>query len=243
MKATGNNRASSQNEKILSIRLSPDGLSFQLAGPGSRQAAGFVLRKEGREPLGEYLQTHISAMGEAGRVHVFLDTFRSVLVPQVLFKPESAAGYLAENGWTPDRHEHTVVSDVAKGIVSVMIRARDETEALKTLFGERLHLFSASHLLAATTPPHTAQMLLTRQHATLAIAGEGLLYADTLPFSSAEDLAYYIQLLQDRFALKKTSLYLAGQGAEGMRKSLRRYYKKVKAADETAWFTEFAPEK
>lgn len=161
MPATGNNRRS--KEKLLSIRLSSDGLSFwtaEIDGPvggtwpectpkaGSDSAETLIALS--REPApAERIRSAfgkcIDASGWSGwPVRIMADTLKTVLVPAQLFDPAQADDYLAVHNIVAGPGDRIIVSQLTGDNPAAVVMACDRAiiDAATEVFGGKAWITS-----------------------------------------------------------------------------------------------------
>lgn len=157
MPATGNNDI--KTNKILSIRLSPDGLSFWTSRPCGKDTApgrisfsdptsvieekyvAFDNRLERREAVKKAVARCLSLAGhdEFPVVEIYPDTRKGVLVPASLYDAENPEELLLMNNMAPEKTERVYTIEVAPQIKAVI--AFDNI-----LMGELLNIPANRHL-------------------------------------------------------------------------------------------------
>ena len=205
--------ASKLSSEVLSIRLSPGGLSFWT---GTRRERFVPLRRGValRAAVSECLK-RIGGRGDFRHVRLFMDT-PTVLVPSEVFVSGRAGDYLTINNLSGDE---TVFADAGAGVVAVMACGGEELEVFRGIFGPRLEVRSAFELAlerGATT------IYLAGERAYVAVwRGGGLVFCDSLPYSAAADLVYYAaQLL-----LPGSHIYIKGLGARAASQALGKKFR------------------
>lgn len=192
MRSTGTNSRS--KEKLLSIRLSSDGLSFWTeavewaigGGPveysikegNASEETSVVLSRE--LAPGERIRSALSRCAAAsgwtgGPVRVMPDTLKSVLVPAGLFDPARVGDYLMVNGIAVGPDEETVVSRLAGDGISamaIMVCDREAVDAVADVFGACARFtspFEATTVGMKHKKKHTG-----KEFATLYLTGENV---------------------------------------------------------------------
>lgn len=152
MPATGNNKK--LKEKLLSIRLSPDGLSFWTSKTGAAADGGRIPihgtdsaetaiafgRETGMpEDIRKAAGKCIGMCGwSGGPLRIMLDTPKTVLVPSELFADGQAENYLKVNNITVSAGEEVLVSELSSGgrlITAIMVYDRAALDTLREIFG------------------------------------------------------------------------------------------------------------
>lgn len=193
--STGTN--SGVKEKILSIRLSPDGLSFWttgLAGAPAEAHSNYFLdygavseekyitfsKELGPE---ESVRRALVRADEASRggvpgafrpVRLMPDTCKTVLVPAELFDPEQAADYLKINNITVGAAETVEVSHITidtPSPVAVMVYSATALRIAREVFDARLGITSPFEAAAAYTPAKLRRKDADKCFASLYLTG------------------------------------------------------------------------
>lgn len=175
-----------------------------------------------------------------GGVSVFLETVRSVFVPEPLFDPAAVEGYLAANGWELRDGEEVVISTAAAGIVALMAWRADETAAIRHASPDTARFWSPIQLLAANPQDESVSVRIAGNIAYLAVFERSLQYVEILPCFSPDDLIFYLHKLEERFPVRKMTVRLSGDDPAELRKALRRYYKRVETRDDADLIAGFA---
>ena len=250
MQETGSNIRKS--EKILSIRLSPNGLSFWLTDTAvipenNLNELSITSPANGRVTIRKFstdrsLEENVAiemnhCMEATGAIHyrpiLYLDTEKSVLVPAELFQKESAANYLALHN-IPCREEETVIlSPVVRETVAIMVCNKAVFDQIVSRTGEGLTVlspFQYNLIRTGTTAvqgkPYLRLYLCPgRIYITAFDATGKQRYNDVLPISSVADVIYYLHRLGKTLPIAESHLYIKGVNAAETFMTLRRYYK------------------
>ena len=155
MPSTGKNKR--LKEKLLSIRLSPDGLSFWTTGlvgafaedrptplrdyrtESAERAIAFDRKAGVRENIGKALSLCTQGI-EVASAEILLDTCKTILVPGELYDESQTADYLEINGFSKSRTETVVRSEAGSGsrrVVAIMVFNEDAVDAVTDVFGEK----------------------------------------------------------------------------------------------------------
>jgi hypothetical protein len=170
MRETGNNRHT--NEKILSIRLAPDGLYFSVISPSGNATGENRIQFDrsgdsAAEALERILESREEFSDDFVSVQIFLDTIDTVYVPAEAVDgfgsvsgavsgdgegadPVSASGVVSFSGedWLksvgicPAKSEKVIVSPAVADLCAVMAFDGKSIKALKARFGGRAAFFS-----------------------------------------------------------------------------------------------------
>ncbi len=242
----------------MSIRLSPDGLSFWTARvtKATVEAAADYSWEYGTESEEKFIalsrelppeEMYRSALARCaqtagwsgGPVNILLDTLRTVLIPTELFDPAHMPDYLAVNNITARPDEETIATRLMiGGAIGVMLCRRSIIAAADEVFGSRARFGSPFDTAAVYRTAKHRKKDAGKEFTTLCLAGRNvyitvqsipdgeLRYCEALPYSAAADILYYIHELSARFDIRKSPLYVRGEGAEKVEKILRKTFKK-----------------
>ena len=170
MPVTGN--STEMKDKILSIRLSADGLSFWInavskdagnaspwgyapdyASQSPEKYMAFSRELGHAESIRRAIQRAVAAAGtQVGPVCVMPDTCKTVLVPEELFDRGQVADYLLINNIAAGAAETAEVAQVAVGAAcaaAVIVYDREALNVAREVFGDRLHITSPLEAAAA----------------------------------------------------------------------------------------------
>ena len=255
MQVTGSNTG--EHQKILSIRLSPNGLSFWVAqadesaakvGSGPIPDANNVwdttfdpsltlaentlpALNRCRETLGENMPT---------RKVIYLDTLQTILIPTELAETRYQEGYLAQNGLVVDESETVFRSEFTgpgkERITSLSIFNSEAGETCQQQLGDNCEFSSPYALLFGelSVRPSSSRLkcglYLTPTHVYLAIANSSgkLVYTEAMPYSTEADILYYLHVISQQIELAQGRIEVYGRGKENLCKRLRKYYKEVR---------------
>ncbi len=206
--------ASRGSERVLSIRLSPDGLSFWMDGQKER----FIPLHSG-VGLHEAADICVEKSRYFERIHLLLDT-PTVPVPSELFSPDEAHKYLTINNLYVGTRNEVVTAQIPPGVACVMVADSDALKVFRDMFGKRLTVSSA---FEAALETGVSTIYLTGNQAYIAMRRESgaLVYCDSLPYSTAADLVYYASRLS-RFMPARTRVHIRGLGAHTATRALRK---------------------
>lgn len=232
MQEPGNNNAGTVL-KILSIRLSPDGLSFTegTESDGFRTGQYTFEKGDGLLPgLEAYLSGEQFPQGPYDRVCLFPETDRTVLLPEALWREDMAEDYLRTNSLEMRPDERILISAPLKGTRAVILSPREITEMLERKFPGLLSL-SPLQTTYAAGEKHTMTLLLSTSLVHLSWFGEKPEYAETLCYGTPADMLYYLNRLSADFDLSRATLRIAGHKDDTLTRLLKRYYKNVETAN------------
>lgn len=250
MPETGN--SGFDTKKILSIRLSPDGLSFWettggagISSPKKRKSEKTEFPVRGslyfsvESTAKKNISAAISAMTEAAGnsfevATVYLDTTKTVLIPKTLLREELIQKYLKFNNIEPAEDETVEVVDFMPNNKAVLVfdsALKDVIEALpgSPVLATPFSLAANSSAVSGSAGKRSLfSIYLSGENAYITIFSNiALMYAEVLPYSSPTDILFYINKLGGQFRLKKSILLLSGTGTEEQVVALKRYFKKI----------------
>lgn len=223
-----------ETDKILSIRLSPRGLSFWI---DRGKEAYFDYDRT--LPPDENLRCGLAfARKKTGkkitRVHIYIDTLRTVLIPHELFDTEMARDYFGINGITVAANDRLFVSDLDNGGGKIkIITAVDGAwiDIIDEIFEEHPEFLSPFliNLCQKNVKDFTAIYLTPRNiYITVYAAISGrMLFCEALPYSSVTDILYYMTDLAGRFDILKGIVNIKGYRSRETLRTLRKKFKKA----------------
>ncbi len=239
-------------DKILSIRLSPGGLSFWTAGAAEEELA-FDPAKGRSESLREGIRAAMETLGAGCRLaEVCPDTLRTVVVPGEYASADALAQLLKANNITPGEADEVVYAGVSSGIKAAVVCDRAELDVLREAASaangaDAGHDDAIGILPFAIVSPfsmngaclikhgagrrRSAAVYLTPAHAYITVFEKksgAWLYADVMKWSAATDILYYMSVLDQQFGLRKGKLYLRGPRACEAGELLRKYFRKTR---------------
>lgn len=194
--ATGKTDPAAALERM-SIRLRPDGHSFR---------DGRLVEGEGHDTVCEVL------------------TPKTVLVPQELFDPRQAGGYLNAAGTPCDDGEMPVWSDPEEGIVAVMALPRIEAESLGRPNGGRMR-FTTPLLGKAPGGKPVVQLRIGQGAYCVKVWDGGLRLAEAFPLDGPDDPLFTVARLDGMFGFGRFDCLLYGDTS--LRKPLKPYFRHV----------------
>lgn len=243
-----------RQERILSIRLSPGGLSFWTTGlvrgisedsPPKRGLLDISPEKELAFDTAKSLQENLSESMRAiresvadgwSRAEVYVDTLRTVPVPAELASAETLEKLLADNNIVLKDTEEAVYTVVAPGINAIVVYDRGMADVLRESLGDAA-IVSPFCLNYAPADEYgagrrrTAALYLTPEHvyATVFEKKSGAwLYSDVMKWSAPADILYYMSVLDGSFGLRKGKIYLRGWRAVDVGGLLQKYFRKTR---------------
>lgn len=237
MRATGNN---SSGSKDLSILIYRGGLSFFDRQNGKTEhyktaASGIMSPHEACAAVEGYYSMHTA---HKSAMAVVADRC-STVVPQKLFDEKLTAEYMECAGI--DTMDRDIIS--ARSYDMVFLTAIDKAlhERIDAIYKESV-ITAPAALSVACTYRHASRgtivivdvagdtMTLTLRH------GKRILFIDTLPVASHEDMVFYIERLLRDNDLDAPTVVCAGMAATATAEVLGRYYK-VTAVNTEDYFT------
>lgn len=242
-------------DKILSIRLSPGGLSFWTTGIVSFDPNNESLKrdiwsmtgeketildpqKNVREELASKLRAILAANTRVGVVEVYVDTLRTLLFPSEYSSGSSISRLLEINNIVVEDSDEVLYVDIDNTTRAVMIYPGKDLETLRSEVGTPhisiLSPFAINNIHIEKYGPgrkRSAAIYITPQNAYISVfeSKSGiLLYADIMKWTAAADLLYYLSVLDEEFGFRKGKVYLRGRRAEEAGKLLRKYFRKTR---------------
>jgi hypothetical protein len=156
-------------------------------------------------------------------VDVELDTLMTVVVPSLYFDAPLAESYLTVNNMLPEG-DVAVRSEVDE--INIIMACRgDMAEYFRSTYGEKL-LFSSplSSLLRPSPVPCETRICFTDSNVYIVVWSGGLKFAEALPYSSPDDVVYYLDALDNRYAIAGGRISLSGPGTRRMAKALKSFF-------------------
>lgn len=245
------------NNKILSIRLSPDGLSFWTTGltgsiSGNMDAHRDLwevsserwLSFDTEKDIRDNIEACAAAIKEATArdtivsVEAYQDGLKSVLVPAEYSTGNAAyfKGLLEENGIEVGEDDGVACVNVVGDINAVMVYDKKTVNILKEFFGDIAIVSPYSINIEVMRKcgagrRRSVAVYLSRQYAYITVferkSGD-VLYADAMQWSADTDILYYLSSLDQTFEFKKGKVYLRGAGADKVSKLLGKYFRKTR---------------
>lgn len=212
MRATGNNMP---DNKTLSIRLTPDGLSFSSSkGNGNRTENNPALPHE----------------AEVIRVIVEIDTPKCMLIPEA-GASEGASFLEAAGVELSDRETLVSVTKDSMCLISAadgaaVKRLRDNYGDKLAFTGPLLESVASGKALSSARPCAVLVFRAqSRLYLTLTDDKGCLRFAEVLPYEGEADILYYLARLKTLFPLDKSLICVKGDGAAQYCRILRKYYR------------------
>ncbi len=229
MQETGNKTLAGKiAERVLSIRVAADGLSFSCPFDVKAAPEGFFDFASGfsvENIVSRLIEEHKLLPENFPKVEIEVDTNRIVLIPNTMFEEGMEENYLKANKVVYGRDEMTVVSP-AFGIRAVMVAPRPAVEYLRSVWPG---LTFTSPILKSIYRPKrgTVELNLTPSVAYLTVIEDKLNFAEAFPYSTSADLMYYIQRLGKIVDLQNSTILVLGHGDDAVIKLLSKYYRSV----------------
>ena len=242
-----------QQNKILSIRLSPDGLSFWTTGvvraatqdkpvkqdlwdvsPESEFA--FDRAKSVAENLNDGVSLIKKTVGECLMTEVYVDTLRTIPVPTEYASGDTLGKLLADNNIVLEDAEDAIYVDICQGISVIMVYDRRVSDILRESFGEIVIAspFGINNGLMdkyGSGRRRAAALYLTPRHVYVTVferKSGAWLHSDVMKWSAPADILYYMSVLDQNFGLHKSKLYVRGNGASEVCHLLQKYFRKTR---------------
>lgn len=244
MRGTGNNRHS--NEKILSIRLSPDGLSFSVISPSGKDGGEVRIELDHSagsmtDAVGVILESREEFSEGYSSVQIFLDTVDTVYVPAEVVDEgqEPSVVWLNRAGVYPTETQKIIVSPAVGEVCAVMAFDGGAIDRLKAKFGGRAAFFSPLQeniemkgRLDMGGGCYIVNITEDNFYLTAFDAAGQLYIAEVYPYASGADIVYYLHRISgiapgDRKALRRLRIYLYGDCAPACVKTLRKYFRRA----------------
>ncbi len=245
MPATGSNN--SNKEKVLSIRLASDGLSFSVVFPsGEGTGDNHIAFDKGKSSRADALEHIIGSRKEFAddflSVQIFLDTTDTAYVPAEVVGSNADSGaneaWLREVGISPSKAEEVVVSPTVRGLRAVMVFDSKSINFLRAKFGQKAVFFSPlqenmemKERLDLKDGGCIVNLTGTGFYITLFNAEGQLSIAEAYPYKTDADIVYYLHALSGGAGLQsagaKMRIYLYGSRAAENIKVIRRYFKRA----------------
>lgn len=241
-----------KQEKILSIRLSPDGLSFWTTGL-SAKATGSTGRHTdlwSRTPERNLASTPDSSLTDniaaafreimaaqdaVVSMEIYPDTLANCIIPAEYFDQESAAGYLAINNIQIKPGDAVFNAPLDADTVSLIVFDNEAVHSLGGLFAGQYSIKSPfsvndTHIEKyGAGKRRRACVYLSPGNAYITVyegKSGSRLFMETFRWATAADILYYISLLDKEFHLGKSKIYLRGARCEEVYGLLRKYFRK-----------------
>lgn len=233
MQVTGNNTI--PGKKKLSIRLSPDGLSFLMQGEGSSKVSTF--REISTSETVEKLSQENGLQEFDGPIDIILETLKTVTVPAPLFEEEAVEKYLALYSLTPTELETVVISPETGETRCIMLCDKAVIRSIRDRWGDKAHFYSLLQTGFAEAGNRELWIGLGRESAALVLRNEQVEYAEILPMQCVDDLLYYLGTLKASFDLSQITIRIKGDNAESTTKEVRKFFRNTKVDKSPLFFT------
>lgn len=225
MRATGSNIS---GPKDLSILIHRGGLSFFDRQSGRTDHYKTVGSTMSPHEACAAVEGYYSLHPGHGSVMVVAAGRCATVVPEKLFDADNVRGYMRFSGMEPAAGQE-VMTVHRSGMVFITAMDKALRERLDTIYGDAAVvdplLLSvayaerrASRGTVATVDVAGDTMALTLRH------GKRLLFMDTLPVASHEDMVFYMERLLKDNGLRDPSVVCAGMTASATAEVLRPYY-------------------
>ena len=225
MQVTGSN--SIPGKKKLSIRLSPDGLSF-LIRDGKSTAEGSSPGTPTPATI-EKLSQENGLLEFDNPMDIILETLNTVTVPAPLFEEEAVEKYLALHSLVPTEQETVVISPETAETRCIMLWNKAVIRSIRDHWGDKVHFYSLLQIGFTEVGNGELWIGLGQKSAALVLRDEQVEYAEILPMQRIDDLLYYLETLESSFDLSKTTIRIKGLHAEPTAKEVRKFFRNTKA--------------
>lgn len=231
MPETGNNIE--KKDKILSIRLSLNGLYFSVAEEnqiikhGSDETSSANGIGNDAQRLRQLLADNELTDTLYDAVEIALDTEKMVLIPSEAFSADLAPSYLKINGHELSENERAVCSHEVQQIVAAMAWDSIVIDMLTEVFGQQLRFSSPILNSIARQQSNSIEITKFGDRLYVTLHNSSLEFAECLPYSTIADTLYYIETLKKQFGMDKRTLYIYGDDAKVMANQLKQYYRRV----------------
>lgn len=241
-----------KQEKILSIRLSPDGLSFWTTGLSAKdtgstgQHTDLWSRTPERHfafapdsPLTENIAAAFreirAAQEDAVSMEIYPDTLANCIIPAEYSDPESIDGYLAMNDIQLKPGDAVFNAPLDADTVSLIVFDKEAVHSLGSMSAGQYSIKSPFSVNDTHVEKYGAGkrrrvcVYLSPGNAYITVyegKSGSRLYMETFRWATAADILYYISLLDKEFRLGKSKLYLRGARCEEVYGLLRKYFRK-----------------
>jgi len=170
--------------------------------------------------------------GGIDKVAILYDTEKVNLVPEEFYSGTYAEDNCALNNMRPSEKSVVVASPAVKGIVAVMNIPADVFSCLQGIWESRVEFASPLQAIAVKREVKSVNIIMGADAFYLAVYGYKLLFADAFGYGSAADVAFVVNELDKVYPLKGYTINISGKDAKAVRKTLRKYYRKVSAVKE-----------
>lgn len=239
---------------MLSIRLSPDGLSFWTTdvipwvggdtefrrdfwSASTEKHMWFDPAKTMEDNLSECIQAiGNSVAGGWKSAEVYPDTLRTMVVPAEYGAAEAVPELLRINGITLDGNDEVFCADISPSIKAIMVYDRTAFNILRGLLGEvevacPFSLNNANIEKYGIGRRRTTAVYITPEHAYITVFEKkygSWLYVDVMKWTETTDILYYLSVLDQEFGLRKGKVYLRGAETDRACSFLRKYFRKTR---------------
>lgn len=229
MQVTGSNIS---NDKVLSIRVSPDGLYFWYA-KGEPKLIVFSREDNYRDEIALALKYIVGVERQFESVRYYEDTLRTILVPAEHFDESLIGEYLKLNNVEVKEGEGVAAVAARQDVFAILPYNKETTEFIGQLLGREVSvgsLFELDFALSATLAAegHNCIITLTKANVYITVFDCGqMIYADVLKWKKGEDILFYLKNIEKTFGLSDLSLYVGGPDTQQMCRYMRKVYKNV----------------
>lgn len=234
MQETGSN--SSETTKILSVRLSANGLSFSVVSPKGLHREDFVPFRANDHSIGSAVRNILESRRLEAKdyraVQVFLDTPDTAYVPAEALERAPASYFLTQAGIYPSGGDKVVCTSAVDGLCGVMVFDGMAVKFLEEYFPEKISYFSPlqetlSRREAIPADKGGVVVNITGENIYVAVldAAGKLQVAEVYPYTSQADILFCLQKLSEGTANPKPRIYIYGSRASQYYKVIKKYFK------------------
>lgn len=235
MQETGSNIT--QQNKILSIRLTPNGLCFYISVGQKVEKSGWVDRDNFFSSvlgLEQVLDDNHLLCSDLTKVQVGVCTKESLLIPSECYKVGMEASYLKVNGTqTGDANDGQIISSsLSADVIELSILPRTMVDTLNRLYPDGVEFRPLLLDLGSKSGERKPSVLIARYGNVMALvlSDKGALkFAQNLPVSNSAEVVYYVENLISEYGLSRSdfSIGVEFDSASTLVKDLKGFYKNV----------------
>ncbi len=239
MRETGNNKH--KNDKILSIRLSSDGLSFSVISPtGGTEENNISFghnQASAADALKRVMESHEEFSKEFSSVQIFLDTAYTVYVPAEVVDADPGSGetWLNSAGIYTDKSDRVIISSAVGDVCAVMVFDCGVIDCLKAKFGDKAVFFSPlqeniemkGRFDTGGGGAYIVNLTGKNLYITSFDDTGGLSIAEVYPYNSDADIVYYLHKLSGggKEVCRHLRIYVYGDYASVSIRSIKKYFR------------------
>lgn len=240
MQVTGSNKKIFNN--VLSIRLSPDGLSFWLSNgrgklKGLVQHASFDHTSDAAHIVSK-VTTPLRGV-TLDKVALYVDTIRTLVVPSEILQPPgtevTVEALLRFHNFTSQGNDESRLMIPLNDRATILTIAPNSLiaafkEALGVMFEVRSPFNIALEQIVGPEGSDQPKCSIhtTPQNVYIVITGYGkLLYSEVAECSCEADILYYLGSLEAKYNISKGGLIISGYKNNQVQKLIKGYYKNI----------------